>query len=241
MSTETKYWPAGGTAPVPSITAAAFGFIAEHSRLLDFDLFFTEGVLARLESILEGASPPTQSPLVHRSLLFELVLTRTADNFLCFISDLLALIYKTKPEMLRSSESEKLDFIFQHADMDQLRSAIAEKRVERLSYLGLRELSAHIESQMAFNLFDSQDALNRAALIVELRNICVHARGVVGSTSARRFPEMASQVGKRIELSSSKVTEDRKFLENCVFDIDLRAASKFALPSRPLPNPPPGL
>jgi hypothetical protein len=242
MPNDPKYWPSGGPTPVPSITSAASAFVVEHSRLLDFDLFASKGMLEKLDAIRKsGVAPLVDSPLVHNSLLLELVLTRTVDNFLCFLTDLLALIYKAKPEMLRSSENEKLDFVLQFPDMDQLRSAIAEKRVERLSYLGLRELSEYIDSQMAFKLFEADDDLHRAALIVELRNLCVHARGVVGNTSTNRFPEMKAQLGKRIELSTSKVTGYRKFLEDCVFDIDLRATSKFFLPSRALPAPPPEL
>ena len=201
----------------------------------------SRGMIEKLEAIRNVPSSPRENPLVHKSLLLELVLTRTVDNFLCFVSDLLALIYKSKPEMLRSSESEKLDFILQFTDMDQLRSAIAEKRVERLSYLGLRELCEHIESHMSFMVFEAPEDLHRAALIVELRNICTHARGVVGPTTVRRFPEMRAELGRHINLSASKVTEDRKFLEDCVFDIDLRATSKFSLPCKPLPPPPPEL
>ncbi len=242
MATEPKYWPAGGTTPVPSITSAASVFITEHSRLLDFDLFFSKGVLNALKAMRNSA--PTESPSnprAHSSLLLELVLTRTVDNFLCFVTDLLALIYAARPETLRSSESEKLEFILQFADMTQLRSAIAEKKVERLSYLGLRDLCAHIESQMSFTLFETANDLHRAALIVELRNICVHARGVVGATSAKRFPELQPQIGRRIDLTNSSVTDHRKFLEDSVFGIDLRATSKFNLPATALPKPPPDL
>lgn len=242
MPNEPQYWPSGGQTPVRSITPAASAFIIEHSRLLDFDVFLSKSLLEQAAAIVRsGTVPPGGSPLAHKSLLLELVLTRTVDNFLCFLSDLIALIYKAKPEMLRSSESEKLDFILQFTDMDQLRSAVAEKRVERLSYLGLRELSDYIESQMSFQLFGSPDRLQEAARIVELRNICVHARGVVSSRSTKRFPELKDQLGKRIDLSSSKVTSDRKFIEDCVFDIDARATSKFSLPARQLPAPPPDL
>ena len=233
-----KYWPSGGTTLVPSMTSAAFAFVAEHSRLLDFDLDFSMGLIRELETKLNRLAQASRDSNASKALLLELMLTRTVDNFLCFLSELLALIYRERPEMLRSSETEKLEFVLQFADMDQLRSAIAEKRVERLSYLGLRELSEYIESQMSFKLFELAEDLGRAAYIVELRNICVHARGIVGNTSARRFPQMKTQIGRRIDLSADQVTRDRKFLEDCVFDIDLRATSKFTLPAERVPIPP---
>jgi hypothetical protein len=235
MATQEQYWPTGGSTPVPTTTSAASAFIAEHSRLIDFALFCARVVVDKLKI-------PTHEidgdPLAHDPLLQELILTRTVDNFLCFISDLLALIYKAKPEMLRSSEQERVDFVLQFSDMDQFRAAVAEKRVERLSYLGLKELAEYIDSHMSFQLFESPEFLNKAAVLVEMRNICVHSRGRVSSISARRFPELKAQLGKRIDLSYESVTSNRKFLENCVFDIDVRATNKFSLPARQVPDPP---
>lgn len=241
MPPKEKYWLAGGSKLVPTATSAAFAFVNEHSRLLDFASFSQRAFVDLIKSEIAEQGKPSDTRQSNEMMLHELILTRTVDNFLCFISDLLALIYKTKPEMLRSSEQERVDFILRFSDMNQLCTAIAEKRVERLSYLGLKELAEYIETHMAFELFESKDELDNAAILVEMRNICVHSRGCVGSISARRFPQLLNQVGKRIDLSYDTVTANRKFLENCVFDIDVRATEKFSLPAAAIPKPPPHL
>ena len=140
--------------------------------------------------------------------------------------------------MLRSAEQERLDFILQYQSMDELRTAIAEKKVERLAYLGLRDLAAHMQSNMGFSLFPSDAQLEQAALLVEYRNLFVHTRGIVSATSARRFPTLKAELGKRVAIHLREVRELRQFLENAVLEIDVRAVQKFGLPTVDLPPHP---
>jgi hypothetical protein len=151
---------------------------------------------------------------------------------------LLALVYKSRPETLRSAEQERLDFILQFESMDELRTAVAEKRVERLSYLGLRDLAVHLRNTMSFDLFPESADEERAALLVEYRNLFVHARGVVTTTSARKVKALQHLVGTRVQIKPSSLRETRQFLENAVIDADVRAAQKFSLEVQPLPVPP---
>jgi len=252
-----RYWPAGGKKLPPSLTAVAAAFIAEHSRLLDFVVFVDKGQMEQLGPLRDAllgkkevddqkAAADKYSKVLSEvrsfgGLMDELVLAKTVDNFLTYISELLALIYKTKPSMLKSAEQERLDFILQYKTMDELASAIAEKRVERLAYLGLRDLDDYIESQMKFRLFENDEERQMAALIVEYRNLLSHNRGVVSNISARRFPQLAAQVGKRISMTHEELRDLRQFLEHSVVDIDVRAAEKFTLPAAIFPEPPPEL
>lgn len=242
---QKKYWPAGGDVIVHQATHAALAFVAEHSRLLDFNTFFMQ---SKLKAILAKSLKETDELKrlldeigQYDGLISEVIICRVVDNFLTFISDLLALIYKYRPEMLKCSEQERLDFILQFDSMDELRMAIAEKRVERLAYLGLRDLSDYLKTNMSFELFLSIESLNRAALLIEYRNLYVHNRGVVSQTSVRRFPELKKSFGKRITIDHTEVRPLRQFLENAVFCIDERAIKKFSLPSEPIPEPPSNL
>ena len=241
-STAENYWLAGGRKGIPHLTDAALRFAAEHSRLLDFHLFYASAVEHQFNS-RDGKETNELKDLMaqlvsNTGLITEVVIGRVVDNFLCYITDLLALIYKQRPEMLRSSEQERIDFILQYDSMDELRFALAEKRVERLAYLGLRDLAEHLSAQMNFDLFAEKHQLTHAALLVEYRNLLVHNRGIVSSTSVKRFPVLSEQKGKRLSLSPQIVRDYRKFLENAVFDIDLRAAVKYSLPVIPIPEPP---
>ncbi len=264
-----RFWPAG-TKPLKGITEAALAFIVEHSRLLDLVSFYQGAGLESIKPMfdivraerkqLDGAIA-TDMPMELGSLdqnidelgkrvdklqelsllLNEIMLSRTADNFLSYLSDLLSMIYKARPEMMKSNEKESLEFILQYQTMDELRGAIAERKVERLAYLGLRDLDAQLEGHMGFKLFEDPVEAYRAALVVEFRNLLTHNRGVVSPLSGRRFTQLTPLVGTRLKFTSEEIRDWRKALEHAVFDIDSRAAQKFALPVKEFREPPPEL
>jgi hypothetical protein len=251
-SPNDKFWLAGGERPHTAITKPGFDFVTAHSQLLDLDLFFQKSGLDRMRMLanLIGESHEEARAEVrkffdefreHRNLMSELALCRVVDTFLQYLSNLLALIYKTRPEMLKSSEKETIDFVLSHSSMDDLRAALAEKKIEKLSYLGFKDLAKHLEEYMGFPLFPDPAILDAVAELVEYRNIFVHAAGVVGTTSARRVPNLASKVGKRLEYVYADFRPHRQTIENAVFDIDERAIQKFGLPAKVLPSPPPEL
>jgi hypothetical protein len=253
MTSAERYWLAGGTRSVPHVTRAAFRFTSEERRIVDFTVFVLNAHLVSLTSGLErvvkgagasegiatpaGAEPiEKQDMLPDQGFLEEMVLVRVVDSFLTYLSELLALIFEARPEMLRSSEQERLDFILQFADIDELRKALAERRVERLSYLGLRDLAKYLEDHMGFTLFRNAQDLDEAALLVELRNLLVHNRGVVSNAAVRRFPTLGPELGRRFRMGWSELRERRQFLEHAVLDIDVRATLKFKLQVMRLPQ-----
>lgn len=261
-SSADRYWLVGGKKPVPTMTLPAGRFAADHSRLLNFVVFWLRAKLffaplharevakiteteieeQRVEPTNESVRifwPSPRTPFdyeAHESLVQEMIVTRLVDNFLSYLSDLLALIYKTQPAMLKSSEQETLEFILQFDSMDTLRSALAEKRVERLAYLGLRDLQEYLEKQTNFSLLPDKSTLEKAALLVEIRNVIVHNRAIVGNPTVRRFPSLKNALGKRLYFKSDELEDYKDFIGNVVIDIDVRATVKFKLPAQPTPE-----
>jgi hypothetical protein len=243
------YWPAGGLKPLQAITSAGWTFVEEHGRLLDFAVFFSDAGLKNLKKFLTpqgGAAARDAAKITayleeykhHELFLGELTLCRVIDTYLQYLTNLLALIYRHRPEMLHSSEQERIDFVLSFSSMEELRAALAEKRVEKLSFLAFKDLCAHLEKHTGFSLFLQPTLLEDVALLVEYRNIFVHSAGKIGSISARRFPSLSARLGERLSYTMSSFRPHRQALENSVFDIDTRAASKFGLPTTKLPEPP---
>src|SRR5260221_6988835 len=111
--------------------------------------------------------------------VIEMMLVRGADNFLTYVSELLALVFTSRPETLKSGETVRLDEILQHSTMDDLVKRLAERRVERLSYQGMRDLQKDLSEKLSFELFPSPESLVRAVRVIEIRNLLVHNRGIV--------------------------------------------------------------
>jgi hypothetical protein len=172
---------------------------------------------------------------LHFQLLLQMTLCRAVDNYLTYISELMALIFQTRPETLRSSETVRLDMILQHETMDDLISSLAEKRVNELSYQGMRNLSAYLSKRLGFRLFDRNDDLEHAVRLIEFRNVIVHNRGIANRVFLSRLPGLDMRLGETIELDPDTMHNAIVFLAQSAFDIDTRAAIKFDLP-RPVPK-----
>ena len=127
MSIRGKYWAAGGQINISTATPAADAFVTEHGRLFDLMLFVNGAIIEHMKKS-ETDKQKADFDYENDRMLEELTITRTVDNYLSYISDLLALIYKSKPEMLKSEEEERLDFILSFDNLDELRNAIAEKK-----------------------------------------------------------------------------------------------------------------
>jgi hypothetical protein len=175
---------------------------------------------------------------VHRALLFEMMICRGVDNFLSYITQLLALIFRTRPETLRSSETVRLDAVLKHSTMADLVHELAERRVNQLSYQGMRDLAAYVSDRLGFVMFVDADKLNNAFRIIESRNLIVHNRGIVNELYLSRVGSSPAPLGVPIPMDPNRVLDDLEFLEAAVRDIDARAAAKFGLPVEAKGAPP---
>ncbi|HEY8724212.1 MAG TPA: hypothetical protein VIL92_10195 [Gaiellaceae bacterium] len=175
----------------------------------------------------------------HRDRLFEMALQRQVDQYLTYLSHLIALLFRSRPETLhagppgRQAETEavSLDVILQHATMEDLLNTVVERRVENLAYKGMGELADYLGQRLGFDLFASDDQRHMAVLVVEVRNIITHNRAVVNDTFVRRVKESPWAVGQRIELDFQTHSGFMAFLESTAADIDRRAIEKWALPT----------
>jgi hypothetical protein len=164
-------------------------------------------------------------------LIVELVVTRVADNYLTYLAELLALIFTTRPETLKSNETVRVDEILKHPSMEELIAEIAERRVVDLSHEDMENLAKYLEDRLGFRLFDDSGELRRAVRIVKARNLIVHNRGVVNRTYKTRVPEDPTPFGQRLDFSGEDVIENGDFLAKSVVHVDRRAIEKFGLPA----------
>jgi hypothetical protein len=180
----------------------------------------------------------------HREVLLEMAYTRGVDNFLTYISELLALVYGERPETLHAkgepkrggtAETVPLDTILEHSTMEDLIASLVERRVTDLSFKGLRALATYLSERLGFDLFEDEDDLRRAIRVVEIRNLIAHNRAVVNRVFLNRIEETEGfPLGRRVDLDVDRLFGDLSFLARSTFAIDTRAGEKWALPLRAL-------
>ncbi|HWF33691.1 MAG TPA: hypothetical protein VG188_14165 [Solirubrobacteraceae bacterium] len=168
----------------------------------------------------------------YRQVIFQTLITRSVDHYLSYVSGLLSEVFRERPETLRSSEQVRIDFVLRHETMDELVSALAERRVDRLAYRGLRELAADLKDNLGLVLFDNDNDLPRAERIIEARNLIVHNHGIVSPKYLRKVPNSSTALGQRLSFDFDGVIADITFLADCALRTDDLACRKFPLTQR---------
>jgi hypothetical protein len=164
-----------------------------------------------------------------------MALCRVVDNYLCYLTDLLALLFRSRPECLKSSEEISLEFVLAHRTRPRLIRAIADRQVNRLSYRGMRDLNDYASRRLRLPLFSGDAQLSQAIELVETRNLIVHARGIVNETFLSRVGSTQREIGSRVSFSLHSVGLHADFMAKCVQDLEHRAYEKFhfSMPIRP--------
>jgi hypothetical protein len=166
-------------------------------------------------------------------LLLELAFCRAVDNYLMYVSDLLALIFKMRPKaMVASKETVPLEMVLRYDSYDDLLNAITEQKVLTLSFMGMLKLNEHMNNHWKFPLFQDSDSLNKAVTIVETRNLFVHNRGIISNRFVERVPGYAGKVGDHLTIPPDILADYFNFLQKAVLDTDHRAHLKFDIPQK---------
>lgn len=167
--------------------------------------------------------------MTRQGILLEMLLCRAADSYISYLTELLALIFTTRPESLRSDEKVSFNDILQFSEMKDVVAYLAEEKVLKLAYKGMRDLATELGKRPGLTLFNDQADLENAIRIIELRNLLAHNRGVVNRLFKTRLPNYPAAVGDRLILPQAQVFQDIDFFARSVCDIEARAAVKFGV------------
>src|SRR6266852_4253241 len=131
------------------ITAARRGYIEEHESLMRFYVFINDATVIA-EQYATGSptgldASPVGSPAPpfdrrirpgkgalnelrsHANIIFQVNPSRAYDNYLLYVSDLLAEIFVHRPETLRTSEQVRIEDVLIHHSMQSFIKTLAEK------------------------------------------------------------------------------------------------------------------
>jgi hypothetical protein len=232
------------------LTVARRGYVDEHHRLMKFFAFINDAAviaeqLATGRHASELGLNPVGSPAPpfdrktrpgtgalnelrsHADSIFQVFLSRAYDNYLVYISELLAEIFACRPEILRTSEEVRVDEVLSHDSMQSFIKSLAEKRVYNLVNDGIKKLEEYVSKRMGFGLFDSKlDEMNEIGAI---RNVIAHNRGVVDKRFVERVQKRKWSVGQSVPLTEGYLLGAINTMTASVTDIDRRAIEKFGL------------
>jgi len=161
-----------GFRQTPTCTGALHRFFAEHELTVGF-FFHVVWLVTRLDTVQDIAKSALnrehqrlsdfrdgrafKSINVYADQNVRTLITSTANNLLCFISEILQDVLRRKPEVLKSKEHPTTADALQFSDFGDLIAFIADRKINELTYGGLRAMEAFISTESTCSQMRRQD------------------------------------------------------------------------------------
>jgi uncharacterized protein YutE (UPF0331/DUF86 family) len=157
----------------------------------------------------------------------QMTLCRYVDNFLCYLKDVLVEVVNKQPNILKSSETEKLEDILSFESIEELREFIIEKKLKTLFYKNIDDINKFFTDKLGMDILgDSKDELN---LLIKQRNVIVHNRAKINDELLALVPQYENHFGEQLIFKYDKLEHILLFLNNLAVDIDTKLIDKFKL------------
>lgn len=163
-------------------------------------------------------------------LLEETIVCRAADNYLCYLTELISSIFKTKPETLRSNEQIRIDKVLGCNTMEELIILIADRKVHELAYQSLTDLNSYLVEKLGLAAFEDKSHERLIVKVILIRNLIVHNRGIITERFRSAVDDLEGAVGSQLDLGVDETFRIVEELTKAAETLDIRAAAKFALP-----------
>jgi hypothetical protein len=164
-----------------------------------------------------------------RPARLEIALSRSVDNFLSYVSDILTQAIVTRPNLLKTKEQVTLEEVLQHVTLEDFVRWAAEKRVNELSFKGLTKIAEYIEKRLGLALHSSEADWKTLKQSVAVRNIVVHRRAIIDERFVWAMDDTSYQAGEKFSVPRELLADTMKCTMRVVRDFDKRVAEKFGL------------
>ncbi|MBB5645980.1 hypothetical protein [Pedobacter cryoconitis] len=163
----------------------------------------------------------------YEKTLATMMYVRTMDNFENYFKEILAEIVTSEPRVLKSKETEQLDFILSFSDYQSLVNAIAEKKIEALFYQSIEGIQKFFKEKVNVEIFkDKSEQIN---LLVKQRNLAVHNRSRISKDFIRQFPNENLIENMYLNFDFDYVEKVVPALYKIINELDYEFSDKFNL------------
>lgn len=165
----------------------------------------------------------------HRQFLFEVMLSRHVDNYLCFLSSILKECLLARPEaMLSSDKNIPLKTVLSHENKESLVHTVVEDMVQRLAYSSFGDLARFFCKNFKIEIANkSQTKIITEA--TEVRNISIHNRCIIDKKYCSKTGTEQAKVGCIKMLSFDYLAEIANALAASAIHCDSALSAKFSL------------
>lgn len=163
----------------------------------------------------------------YEATLSTMMYIKTMDNFINYFKDILSEIVISDPRVLKSKETEQLDFILSFSDYQSLVKAIADKKIEALFYQGIDGIQKFFKERIGIELFkEKSEQIN---LLIKQRNLAVHNRSKISKDFVRQFPNEQFTENLYLDFTFDYLEKVVPALYKIINELDYKFTKKFQL------------
>ncbi|MFE2376206.1 hypothetical protein [Streptomyces sp. NPDC059398] len=162
----------------------------------------------------------------------EFGVTRSVENFLVYVSDVISEVLIVCPSLLKSQEQVTLEDVLQHGTITEFVSWAAEKRVAQLSFQGLDDIAQYVTKRLGLNLHQDEDDWVSLKKGIQLRNLIVHRRSRVDERFIRLTGEKGLVRGSSYPTTMPDYVRTARSAMKIVSEFDAKVAQKFPVERR---------
>lgn len=224
-------------------------FLSQHKQTLGIFFLMLELVtrIDHVQAVAAQALDDDRKPLDHykkdvalkrlqefSSVNSTNLVTNTANNFLCYLSEILQEVVRKRHEILKSSERLTTEEALQFSRFEDLVAFIADRKINELAYGGLRAMSDFVADRLGVELFEDEEKRMLVTILVELRNVQTHNRGIINQLFANRigcltYDDFHFKVGERYHVDLDRLGKLARAAIDVAERLDVSLSKKFGL------------
>ena len=163
----------------------------------------------------------------YEKTLATMMYLKTIDNFENYFKEILAEIVLSEPRILKSKETEQLDFILSFDNYESMINGIAEKKIEALFYQSVEGIEKFFLQRIGVEIFkEKSDQIN---LLIKQRNLAVHNRSKISKDFVRQFPNQNFKENMYLSFTFDYVEKLVPALYKLIHSLDKEFEAKFKL------------
>lgn len=178
-----------------------------------------------------GAKAADRAELLQ--LHYENLSIRSVDNFLSFVSEIIQLALRKRPELLRSQETVTVEEVMSFSTFPNLVSHLIDRALNRLAYKSIEEVEKFIRERTNVELFADEAERVLLTVAIEMRNVYTHNRGEVSGVTMKRLSRfdhsLSLRRGQRLDATIAELFELVDNLAAIARRLDASFAAKFRI------------
>lgn len=245
---------AGSNEKNAEVTTAAQRYMDHSMNVMGYSSAFHSGLMGKALDVGRAGLKKAGSPVAALRVvedsnaradagalwLRQMAYAWCVDNFITYLAELLALIFRTTPRFLKSHKGNRISKYYnalvedlasyRGSTMEEFLAALAEDCVFELAGTSWGELTKYLENDISLRLSDLP-GYNDLKRMVAIRNTIVHNRSIVNRRLISSAECFSDSLDEPVPVEDGLLLKDVGLLGILVEAIDRRATEQFQLPT----------